>query len=66
MKIKLYRFTVRQTEPVPSSLGGKPIVFYFQTSWGDCPNYAPTSNRELVLVEEKEVEVSDECLKKKD
>lgn len=65
IKIKLYRFTVKHTEHLPPKFGPDPIISYLQTDWGDCPNFIPGSDSELVKVEEKEIEVEESCLRRK-
>lgn len=66
MKVKLYRFTVKHTEHLPSEYKMETITSYRQTSWGDCPSYIPGKNCELVKIEEKEIEVSEKCLRRRD
>lgn len=62
-KIKLYRFTVRHTEYLPPHLGPD-VVTYYQTRW-DSVHLVPSENKEIVKIEEKEIEVSDHCLRRK-
>ncbi len=62
-KIKLYRFTIKHTEYLPEHL--KPdIITYHQTEW-DSVTLIPGIDREIVKIEEKEIEIADNCLRRK-
>lgn len=63
MKITLYRLTIKHTEPMPEGYGGD-VVTYHQTSWHSVRAKVPGKNRTVVLVEEKTIELEDNCEKK--
>ncbi len=61
MKIKLYRCTIRHTEHLRE---GPPIVTYDVRRWGSVL-FVPGRDQEIVKIEEKEIEVSETCLRRK-
>jgi len=58
--IKMYRHTVRITEHLPPHLGDKPLVFYQQGDWSSVKSYIPGTDKAVVLIEEKEIEIDPE------
>ena len=55
-KIKLYRFTIKHTEPLPEG----EVVSYHQTDWSSLNTLIPyRSYQEIVKTEEKEIEIDE-------
>ena len=62
MKIKLYRHTIEPTEWLSDD---DKIVTYKQTEWQSVYNYIPRFNGDIVLIEEKYIEIDDSSRRKK-
>ena len=54
--IKLYRHTIKHVEYLPEHLGPD-IITYYQTEWDSVMYIIPGDNKEVVLIEEKEIEL---------
>jgi len=64
MKVKMYRHTLKCTEHLPKGMGG-PLFFYRQGDWTSTKGLIPPRDKELVLIEEKEIEVADSCIRRR-
>ena len=63
MKIKMYRHTIKTIEWLPG--GTDKLEFYDQGNWTSVWGRVPRKDQEIVLTEEKEIEVSNSCLRRK-
>lgn len=60
--IKLYRHTIENTEWISDD---DKIVTYRQTEWQSISSYIPRVNEDIVLIEEKIIEIDDSFRRRK-